>query len=90
MRSVDFEVPGTRTLSCVVPSAWTWVPAMLHTIFRDATKRPLTVRDTYASGKTVLQQFYISSLSHPIASKDVLKIEAELTPHGGATETGLA
>ena len=90
MRSVDFEVPGSRTLSCVVPAGWLWLPEMLHTIFRDANKRALTVRDTYATGKTVIQQFYISSLSHPIAAKDVLKIEAELTPHGKATETGLA
>ena len=90
MRSVDFETPGNRTLSCVVPASWVWLPAMLHTIFRDANKRPLTIRDTYTTGATVVQEFYISSLSHPIAAKDVLKIEAELTPHGGATETGLA
>ena len=34
------------------------------------------------------RQFYIASLSHPIEAKGVLKIEADLTPHGGATEDG--
>ena len=89
MRSVDLEVPGTRQLSCTVPADFTWVPAMLHTIFRDTAKRPLTLKDTYATGKTVEQSFYIASLSHPIEAKGVLKIEADLTPHGGATEAGL-
>ena len=90
MRSVGFETPGPRTLSCVVPSGWVWLPAMIRTVFHDANKRPMTVRDTYATGKTVEQDFYVASFTDGIASKDVLKIEAELTPHGGATETGLA
>ena len=89
MRSVDLEVPGTRQLSCTVPIGFTWVPAMLHTIFRDQMKRPFTLKDTYATGKVVEQAFYIASLSHPIEAKGVLKIEADLTPHGAATEAGL-
>ena len=32
----------------------------------------------------------IGMISHPIEAKDVLKIEADLTPYGAATETGLA
>ena len=90
MRSVDLEVPGTRQMSCIVPAGWEWVPKMLHTIFRDANKRPFTIVDTYATGVSVSQQFLIASLSHPIESKGVLKIEADLTPYGAGTETGLA
>ena len=90
MRSVDQEVPGTRQLSCTVPAGWTWVPELLQTVFRDSLKRPMTIKDTYASGKTIEQEFGISGLSHPIAAKGVLKIEADLTPLGGATETGLS
>ena len=40
----------------------------------------MTIKDTYATGKTVEQAFYIASLSHPIEAKGVLKIEADLTP----------
>ena len=90
MRGVRHKTPGQRTLSCVVPKAWVWLPAMLHTIFNDAEERPMTIRDTYATGVTLEQEFGISNLSHPIAGKDVLKIEGELTPITGATETGLA
>ena len=46
--------------------------------------------DTYATGIMVSQQFLIGSLSHPIEAKGVLKIEADLTPYGAATETGLS
>ena len=90
MRSVDFETPGSRTLSCVVPAGWGWVPALIRTVFHDAAKRPMTIRDTYSTGKTVSQQFLVASFTDPIAGADVLKIECELTPYGGATETGLA
>ena len=62
----------------------------LQTVFRDPTKRPMTIVDTYATGITVSQQFLIGALSHPIEAKGVLKIEADLTPYGAATETGLA
>ena len=44
MRSVNFETPGPRTLSCVVPAGWTWVPALIRTVFRDANKRPMTIK----------------------------------------------
>ena len=89
MRSVNYELPQARKLTCIVPAGWTWIPAMLHTIFRDANKRPMTITDTYVTGKTLEQQFLIGMISHPIEAKDVLKIEADLTPHGAATETGL-
>ena len=90
MRSVDQEVPGTRQLTCTVPAGWTWVPELLQTVFRDSAKRPMTIKDTYATGKTIEQEFGISGLSHPIAAKGVLRIEADLTPLDAATETGLA
>ena len=61
-----------------------------QTVFRDATKRPMTIVDTYATGVSVSQQFLIASLSHPIEAKGVLKMEVDLTPYGAATETGLA
>ena len=48
----------------------------------------MVIKDTYATGKTVEQSFYISSLSHPIAAKGVLKIEADLTPHGAGDRSG--
>ena len=89
MRDIDLETPGVRQLSCIAPKDFTWVPAFLHTVARDADKRPLTLKDTYATGKTVEQAFYIASLGHPIEAKGVLKIEADLTPHGAATEAGL-
>ena len=90
MRDIDLETPGARQLSCVAPSEFSWVPAFLQTVARDAMKRPMVIKDTYATGKTVEQSFNIGSLSHPIEAKGVLKVEADLTPHGGATETGLA
>ena len=90
MRGVKLQIPGARQLSCVVPSGWTWVPELLSTVDNDSEERPMTIKDTYATGKTIEQQFYIASLSHPIEAKGVLKIEADLTPHGGATETGLS
>ena len=90
MRDIDLETPGVRQLSCVAPSGFTWVPAFLHTVARDAMKRPMVIKDTYATGKSVEQSFNIAALSHPIEAKGVLKIEADLTPHGGATETGLS
>ena len=43
MRSVEFEVPGPRQLSCIVPAGWEWVAKMFQTIFRDANKRPFTI-----------------------------------------------
>ena len=89
MRGVKLQIPGSRQLSCIVPAGWTWVPAFLSTVDNDADERPMVIKDTYATGKTVEQSFYIASLSHPIESKGVLKIEADLTPHGGATEAGL-
>ena len=90
MRGVKLQIPGARQLSCVVPSGWTWVPELLSTVDNDSEERPMTIKDTYATGKTIEQAFYIASLSHPIEAKGVLKIEADLTPHGGATETGLS
>ena len=90
MRGVKLQIPGSRQLSCIVPSGWTWVPELLSTVDNDAQERPMTIRDTYATGKTIEQAFYISSLGHPIEGKSVLKIEADLTPHGPATETGLS
>ena len=62
----------------------------LQTVANDANERPMTITDTYATGASVSQQFLIGSLSHPIEAKGVLKIEADLTPYGAATETGLA
>ena len=51
----------------------------------------MTITDTYATGASaVSQKFLIGNLSHPIEAKGVLKIEADLTPYGAATETGLA
>ena len=90
MRSVDLEVPGTRKLSCVVPKGWEWMAKFLQTVFRDADKRPMKITDVYATGVTVVQEFLIATLSHPIEAKGVLKIEADLTPYGAATETDLA
>ena len=84
MRSVDLEVPGTRQLSCVVPAGWEWMAKFFQTVFRDATKRPMTIVDTYATGVSVSQQFLIASLSHPIEAKGVLKMEVDLTPYGAA------
>ena len=46
MRDIGLEVPGTRQMSCVVPAGWTWVPKMLHTIFRDTDRRPMVITDT--------------------------------------------
>ena len=89
MRSVNLEVPGTRQMSLTVPAGWEWMAKFFHTVFRDANKRPMTIVDTYATGITVSQQFLIASLSHPIEAKGVLKMEVDLTPYGGATETGL-
>ena len=48
MRSVDFEVPGARQLSFVVPTGWEWMAKFFQTVFRDAAKRPMTIVDTYA------------------------------------------
>ena len=90
MRSVNYEMPGTRKFSCVVPAGWEWMAKFLHTVFRDPTKRPMTIVDTYATGITISQPFLIANLPHPIEAKGVLKIEADLTPYGAATETGLA
>ena len=90
MRSVDFEVPGTRQLSCVVPAGWEWMAKFLQTVFRDSMKRPMKITDVYATGVMVSQEFLIATLSHPIEAKGVLKIEADLTPYGAATETDLS
>ena len=90
MRGVGLQVPGTRQLSCIVPVGWEWMAKFLQTVANDATERPMTIVDTYATGVLVSQQFLIASLSHPIEAKGVLKIEADLTPYGAATETGLA
>ena len=49
MRSVDFEVPQTRSLSFIVPATWQWLARFLWTVFRDATKRPLELRETHFS-----------------------------------------
>ena len=50
----------------------------------------MTITDTYATGASVSQQFLIGGVGHPIEATGVLKIEADLTPYGAATETGLA
>ena len=89
MRGVKFQIPGARQLSCVVPAGWHWVPELLSTVDNDADERPMTIKDTYASGKTVEQEFLIASAVHSIEAKGVLKIEADLTPYDAATETGL-
>ena len=62
----------------------------LQTVFRDSMKRPMKITDVYATGVMVSQEFLIATLSHPIEAKGVLKIEADLTPYGAATETDLA
>ena len=49
MRSVDFEVPQTRSLSFIVPATWQWLARFLWTVFRDSTKRPLELRETHYS-----------------------------------------
>ena len=90
MRGVGFQMPGTRKLSCVVPAGWEWVPRLLHTVANDANERPMTITDTYATGASVSQQFLIGGVGHPIEATGVLKIEADLTPYGAGTETGLA
>ena len=89
MRSVELEVPQARQMSLIVPATWQWMAKFLQTVFRDAMKRPMEIRDTYATGVTVVQKFLVGSLSHPIAAKGVLRIEADLTPYDKATETGL-
>ena len=90
MRGVGLQVPGTRQFSCVVPAGWEWMAKFLQTVANDASERPMTIVDTYATGASVSQQFLIGNLSHPIEAKGVLKIEADLTPYDAATETGLA
>ena len=64
---------------------------MLQTVANDPTERPMVITDTYDyGGLSVSQQFLIGGVGHPIEAKGVLKIEADLTPYGAATETGLA
>ena len=63
---------------------------MLHTVAYDSDERPMTITDTYATGVSVISEVSHQQSGHPIEAKGVLKIEADLTPYGAATETGLA
>ena len=89
MDDFDVEVPGTRSLSAIQPTKLGWLSKFLHTVANDAMRRPMEVRDTYETGKTVQQAYWISNLAAPTEAKGVLRIEADLTPKGKATETGL-
>ena len=89
MDDFDVKVPGTRSLSCIQPVGLGWVLKFLFTVANDAMRRPMEVRDTLETGKTIQQSYWISNLALPTEAKGVLRVEADLTPKGAATETGL-
>ena len=57
MDDFDVKVPGTRSLSCIQPVGLGWVLKFLLTVANDAMRRPMEVRDTLETGKTIQQSY---------------------------------
>ena len=72
MRSVDFEVPQSRTITAICERGYRYISAFLTVVRRDPTRRPMELRETY---------FEVSA-SGTIAVDGAVTASAEVTIDG--------